>query len=319
MARRSRKACASRRSSSKAGAPLASSPMAAPSAATSSSTAPGSGRSASARWPACRSPPASSSISISSPKRSSTLDADLTTLRDPGQQFLSQARYRQPSPSAAGRTAPKGCWRGMPPLDFGRELFAPNMDRLELFALPAAERLPVLNEIGIQTVINGPIPVSSDGEPIMGLAPRARQFLSRLRLHRRHCRVGRRRAGYVEYHPCTAMPAWISGPSTCAASARCMRRAAISKRAPSRPMAPITRSIGRPRNRMRAVACGVRRCTQRCAGTARSSARNSAGSGPTGLRWKAAKPRDWAVFEGKPNWFDAVRPGSIAPSASARR
>ena len=34
------------------------------------------------------------------------------------------------------------------------------MDRLELFALPAAERLPVLNEIGIQTVINGPIPVS---------------------------------------------------------------------------------------------------------------------------------------------------------------
>ena len=29
----------------------------------------------------------------------------------------------------------------------------------------AAERLPVLNEIGIQTVINGPIPVSADGEP----------------------------------------------------------------------------------------------------------------------------------------------------------
>jgi 4-methylaminobutanoate oxidase (formaldehyde-forming) len=45
------------------------------------------------------------------------------------------------------------------------------MDRLELFALPAATRLPVLNEIGIQTVINGPIPVSADGEPIMGLAP----------------------------------------------------------------------------------------------------------------------------------------------------
>ncbi len=45
------------------------------------------------------------------------------------------------------------------------------MERLELFALPAAERLPVLNEIGIQTVINGPIPVSADGEPLMGLAP----------------------------------------------------------------------------------------------------------------------------------------------------
>ena len=50
------------------------------------------------------------------------------------------------------------------------------MERLELFALPAATRLPVLNEIGIQTVINGPIPVSADGEPIMGLAPELDNF-----------------------------------------------------------------------------------------------------------------------------------------------
>jgi 4-methylaminobutanoate oxidase (formaldehyde-forming) len=45
------------------------------------------------------------------------------------------------------------------------------MERLELFAIPAATRLPVLDDIGIQTIINGPIPVSADGEPIMGLAP----------------------------------------------------------------------------------------------------------------------------------------------------
>ena len=50
------------------------------------------------------------------------------------------------------------------------------MERLELFALPAASRLPILNEIGIQTVINGPIPVSADGEPIMGLAPELDNF-----------------------------------------------------------------------------------------------------------------------------------------------
>ena len=37
--------------------------------------------------------------------------------------------------------------------------------------LPAAERLPVLNELGVKTLINGPIPVSPDGEPVMGLAP----------------------------------------------------------------------------------------------------------------------------------------------------
>ena len=42
--------------------------------------------------------------------------------------------------------------------------------------LPAAERLPILNELGIRTVINGPIPISPDGEPIMGLAPELDNF-----------------------------------------------------------------------------------------------------------------------------------------------
>ena len=39
-----------------------------------------------------------------------------------------------------------------------------------MIAGPAAERIPVLNEVGIRTVINGPIPVSADGEPVMGIA-----------------------------------------------------------------------------------------------------------------------------------------------------
>lgn len=103
------------------------------------------------------------------------LDPNLTTLRDPDHNF-----YLKPDTGSFAiggwEDGSKGCWRGMPPLDFGRELFPPNMERLELFALPAAERLPVLNEIGIQTVINGPIPVSFDGEPIMGLAPELDNF-----------------------------------------------------------------------------------------------------------------------------------------------
>ncbi|HEY7763507.1 MAG TPA: FAD-dependent oxidoreductase [Aestuariivirgaceae bacterium] len=102
-------------------------------------------------------------------------DAALTTLRDPDRNF-----YLKPDTGAFAiggwEEGTKGCWRGLPPLEFGRELFPPNMERLELFALPAAERLPVLNEIGIQTVINGPIPVSADGEPIMGLAPELDNF-----------------------------------------------------------------------------------------------------------------------------------------------
>ena len=96
-----------------------------------------------------------------------TFDPSLTTLRDPDHNF-----YLKPDVGAFAvggwEDGTKGCWRGRPPFDFGRELFPPNLDRLELFALPAAERIPVLNDIGIQTVINGPIPVSADGEPIMG-------------------------------------------------------------------------------------------------------------------------------------------------------
>ncbi len=102
-------------------------------------------------------------------------DAGLTTLRDPDKNF-----YLKPDTGSFAiggwEEGSRGFHRGTPPLDFGRELFAPNMERLELFALPAAERLPVLNETGIQTVINGPIPVSADGEPIMGLAPELDNF-----------------------------------------------------------------------------------------------------------------------------------------------
>jgi len=104
-----------------------------------------------------------------------TLPPDLTTLRDPDNNF-----YLKPDTGSFAiggwEDGSKGCWRGKPPFDFGRELFEPNMERLELFALPAADRLPVLNEIGIQTIINGPIPVSFDGEPIMGLAPELDNF-----------------------------------------------------------------------------------------------------------------------------------------------
>ena len=104
-----------------------------------------------------------------------SFDAGLTTLRDPDNNF-----YLKPDTGSFAiggwEDGSKGFHRGLPPFDFGRELLPANMDRLERFALPAATRLPVLNEVGIQTVINGPIPVSADGEPIMGLAPELDNF-----------------------------------------------------------------------------------------------------------------------------------------------
>lgn len=108
-------------------------------------------------------------------EKSDKVPPGLPTLRDPDNIF-----YLKPEP---GALAIGGWERGTPtfgaagvPFGFGRELFQANQERLEAFLLPAAERIPVLNELGIRTVINGPIPISPDGEPIMGLAPERDNF-----------------------------------------------------------------------------------------------------------------------------------------------
>ncbi len=57
------------------------------------------------------------------------------------------------------------------PADFRQQLLPSNFDRFERLATLAAKRVPALNEVGVRSLINGPIPVSADGEPILGLAP----------------------------------------------------------------------------------------------------------------------------------------------------
>jgi 4-methylaminobutanoate oxidase (formaldehyde-forming) len=103
-------------------------------------------------------------------EKSPLIPDKLPTLRDPNLNF-----YLKSEPGALaiggweqGTIAVNGL--GKLPMDFGQELFGQNLDRLSVIAGPAAERIPVLNEVGIRTVINGPIPVSADGEPVIGLA-----------------------------------------------------------------------------------------------------------------------------------------------------
>jgi len=103
-------------------------------------------------------------------EKSPLIPDHLPTLRDPDLNF-----YLKSEPGALavggwekGTIAPYGL--GKLPMEFGQELFAENMERLSVIAEPAAMRLPVLNQVGIRTIINGPIPVSADGEPVMGIA-----------------------------------------------------------------------------------------------------------------------------------------------------
>ena len=103
-------------------------------------------------------------------EKSDQIPKGLPTLRDPDKAF-----YLKPDVAALviGGWEPNAVpfGRGGAPFDFGRELLPPNFDRFEQIALPAAERLPILNNLGIRTLINGAIPISPDGEPILGLAP----------------------------------------------------------------------------------------------------------------------------------------------------
>lgn len=62
------------------------------------------------------------------------------------------------------------------PREFGQELLPNRVDHLEPDLLRAAERIPVLNRVGIKKIVNGPDAYTPDGAPIVGPVPGARDF-----------------------------------------------------------------------------------------------------------------------------------------------
>lgn len=100
---------------------------------------------------------------------------DTPTFRDPDRIFYLKPDVKSFAIGGWEKGAP-ACWPEGVPFEWGRQLFPENFERLEPWMTGAAQRLPILNEVGIQTTINGAIPVSADGEPIMGLAPELDNF-----------------------------------------------------------------------------------------------------------------------------------------------
>jgi 4-methylaminobutanoate oxidase (formaldehyde-forming) len=97
--------------------------------------------------------------------------ADLPSLRDPD-------RLVYYKPEAAGRLLIGGYEdRTLPfgdtgiPGAFERQLLPENLDRFMPLAELAGQVTPVVNEVGIRTVLNGPIPYSADGDFVMGPSP----------------------------------------------------------------------------------------------------------------------------------------------------
>jgi len=98
------------------------------------------------------------------------LPKELPTFRDPDGRY-----YVKPEVGGLAfggwedNTRPFG--RGGIPHPFAAELLPPDFDRFEPLGDAAAHRLPVLAQAGVKTMINGAIPITADGEPVMGKAP----------------------------------------------------------------------------------------------------------------------------------------------------
>ncbi len=57
------------------------------------------------------------------------------------------------------------------PADFSFQLFADDLERLEWYIEDAIARVPILGSVGVNKVINGPIPYTPDGNPLIGPMP----------------------------------------------------------------------------------------------------------------------------------------------------
>lgn len=92
---------------------------------------------------------------------------DIPTLRDPDAKV-----YFLPRSSGVAM----GGWehdtvRCDVPLDFGTELYDEDFERFAQHYETGGERWPGLHSAGVKQLINGPIPISADGEPVMGRLP----------------------------------------------------------------------------------------------------------------------------------------------------
>ncbi len=111
-------------------------------------------------------------------EKSDEIPNDLPAFRDPDGGY-----YAKPEPGALAI----GGWEKLTrkvnpkegfPWQNERHLFDGDMDRLTEFLEPAMARLPILERLGIRTIVNGPIPISPDGEPVMGPVPGLENFFA---------------------------------------------------------------------------------------------------------------------------------------------
>jgi len=72
----------------------------------------------------------------------------------------------------------KEAWapQGFPEWEASNELFPDDLDRIAPWLERAIERMPIFGEVGIRRIINGAIPHTPDGAPLLGPAPGFRNY-----------------------------------------------------------------------------------------------------------------------------------------------
>jgi glycine cleavage system aminomethyltransferase T/glycine/D-amino acid oxidase-like deaminating enzyme len=111
-------------------------------------------------------------------EKTDAIPANLPALRDPDGGF-----YAKPEPGALAIGGWERQTRKVDPKqgfawDRARHLFDADLERLQAFLEPALARLPILGSLGIRSIVNGPIPISPDGEPVMGMVPGLDNFFA---------------------------------------------------------------------------------------------------------------------------------------------
>jgi dimethylglycine dehydrogenase len=99
----------------------------------------------------------------------------LPILRDPDDSYYLR-QERQGLILGPYERQPKAHWLESMPADFSFQLFPDDLERLGWHIEAAVARVPMLGSVGVQKVINGPIPYTPDGNPLIGPAPGLRNF-----------------------------------------------------------------------------------------------------------------------------------------------
>ena len=105
-------------------------------------------------------------------------DEEIPVVRDPWAHCYLRQEQKSGLIGIYEKTGMTQAWApsGLPAWESDSELFPEDLDRLMPWLGRAMERIPVLEEAGIKRIVNGAIPHSADGPPLLGPEPGLQNF-----------------------------------------------------------------------------------------------------------------------------------------------